>query len=197
MTTVSLESSQVACGRCKTPLPPDLFNRAEALPCPNCGTATKVATFPAFGRKAAGAATLETIVAEGEAGCFFHPAKKAVVACGNCGRFLCGLCDLELGGRHLCPNCLESGKQKGKLAEIDHQRTCYGNIALGLALGSVLFVPVSVITAPIVLYLVIRHWKTPGSLVGGAGRKRRIAAAALAVGELITLSVLIALGVMS
>ena len=184
MTTASLESSQVACGRCKTPLPPDLFNRSKILPCPNCGTATRVVTFPAFGRKSAGTATVENIVAEGEAGCFFHPAKKAVVACGNCGRFICGLCDLELGGRHLCPNCLESGKQKGKLAEIDHQRTSYGNVALGLALGSLLLGPASLLTAPIVLFLVIRHWKTPGSLVGGSGKKRRIAAAIIAVLQL-------------
>jgi hypothetical protein len=179
------ESGLIACGRCKSPLPQDLFNRAEMSACPNCGTDVRVLTFPAFNRRRSETVRAEAVVADGEAGCFFHPAKKAVVACGNCGRFICALCDLELNGLHLCPTCLESGKQKGKLAGIDNQRTNYPSIALTLAVVSTLFWPFSLITAPITLFIVFWYRKAPGSLVGGSGKGRRIAAAALAVLQMI------------
>jgi uncharacterized CHY-type Zn-finger protein len=184
------ESATIACGRCKSPLPQDLFNRTEMSACPNCGTSLRVLTFPALHRRRSDTVQAEAVVAEGEAGCFFHPAKKAVVACGNCGRFICALCDLELKGQHLCPTCLESGKQKGKLAGIDNQRTIYPGIALSLALVSTLFWPVSLITAPITLFIVFWYRKAPGSLVTGAGKGRRIAAATLAVLQLIGWTIL-------
>ena len=36
------------------------------------------------------------------------------LACDNCGRFLCSLCDVDIGAGHQCPACLESGKRKRK-----------------------------------------------------------------------------------
>jgi hypothetical protein len=112
----------------------------------------------------AGAAA-EQVLVEGESSCFFHPAKKAAVACDGCGRFICSVCDIELSGQHLCPQCLESGKRKGKLGQIESSRTLYDSLALALATYPLLIFYFTLITAPMALYVTIRHWRAPGSVI--------------------------------
>jgi hypothetical protein len=102
---------------------------------------------------------------EKEAGCFYHPAKKAAVACAACGRFLCALCDVEFNGQHLCPMCLEKGKTKRKIKNLENHRVCYDKIALFVALISMLFIWPTLISAPIVLFMVIRYWNAPRSII--------------------------------
>jgi hypothetical protein len=90
----------------------------------------------------------DPVLIEGEASCFYHPQKKAAVPCEACGRFLCALCDCELHGKHFCPACLETGKQKGKIQKLESQRTLYDNIALALAVY-----PVALASVRHLLYL--------------------------------------------
>ena len=71
------------------------------------------------------------MLVDGEASCFYHPAKKAVLPCESCGRFLCAVCDVEMNGQHLCPACLASGKKKGRLKQLENRRTLYDSLALG------------------------------------------------------------------
>jgi hypothetical protein len=102
---------------------------------------------------------------DGESSCFFHPQKKAVVPCAGCGRFLCALCDCDFGGEHFCPACLETGKSKGKIKALDNRRACYDGIALRLALWPMLIFYFTLITAPMALFVAIRYWNAPRSLV--------------------------------
>ena len=113
----------------------------------------------------AGLKELTRLVTEGEASCFYHPNKKAVLPCEACGRFLCALCDVELNGQHLCPACLASGQKKGKLSNLDNRRVLYDSLALTLALLPLLVWPFTLITAPAALFIAIRYWRAPGSLV--------------------------------
>ena len=85
--------------------------------------------------------------------------------CEACGRFLCALCDCELHGEHFCPACLEVGRQKGRIKRLENQRTLYDGIALSLAVFPLLIYYFVIVTAPIVLYLAIRHWNSPLSIV--------------------------------
>jgi uncharacterized paraquat-inducible protein A len=162
---VAMPRRLAACTECRTPLPDAALNTGALAPCPSCGTRLQVEVFPAFFRSISTGSAGETIVVEGEAGCFFHPDKKAVVHCAECGRFLCALCDLELNGRHLCPGCLESGQRKGRLIELEKRRTLYDSAALALACLPVLIWPVTLLTAPLTVILVIFGWRKPGSLV--------------------------------
>ncbi len=101
-----------------------------------------------------------------QAGCFYHPQKKAVVLCAYCGRFLCALCDVEWGGEHLCPACLETGKKKGRIISLERRRVLYDAAALKLAVYPVLMFWFTLLTAPIALYIAIRHWNSPTSILG-------------------------------
>ena len=155
----------LACPKCRTTLLDGVFNRPDFAACPQCEVALQIEVFPAFFRKIAPGQSAQAVMVEGESSCFFHPQKKAVTTCGGCGRFLCALCDCEFGGEHFCPACLDAGKSKGKIKALDNTRMRYDTLALGLALVPVLIFYLTLITAPMSLFVAIRYWKSPRSLV--------------------------------
>lgn len=121
----------------------------------------------------------------GQAGCFFHPEKKASVVCEGCGRFLCSLCELEIDDKRLCPNCVYASSAKGKIQTLEVQRTRHDRIALTMALGAALLTLFSVLVAPITIFYAIRHWKSPGGLASGNPRIGLSIAIAIALLELV------------
>ncbi|HEY1662131.1 MAG TPA: hypothetical protein VGI03_06905 [Verrucomicrobiae bacterium] len=155
----------IQCPKCRAWLLQDIFNQPELKPCPACGVPLRVEVFPAMFRKAAAVQMSETILVEGESSCFYHPGKKAVVPCDNCGKFLCALCDCDLRGQHFCPNCLETGKTRGKIKTLDNERTLYDSIALALAVYPLLIFYFTLVTAPMALFVAIRYWKAPKSIL--------------------------------
>lgn len=189
-------ASALRCVRCSRQVPLRTFNAGALVPCPSCRLETLVEVFDAYFSGPAPAALGEALLTEGEASCFNHPTLKAVSACGGCGRFLCSLCQVEWRGRQLCPDCLASGKEKGKLGELENHRYRYDGMALALAALPVLAWPVTwpvtSITAPAALFLGIWSFWAPGSLV----RRTRIAAvvAILLAGLQITLWIAALLG---
>jgi hypothetical protein len=137
-------------------------------PCPNCQVLLHLEVFPALFRRNAPGDDGELLVVEGESSCFYHANKKAVLPCQGCGRFLCALCDCELHGQHFCPACLESGRNKSKIKSLDNHRTMYDTIALALTVLPVVtlaFWFLTIITAPMALFVAIRYWNAPRSLV--------------------------------
>jgi hypothetical protein len=155
----------IQCPKCRTWLLDGVFNRPGLTPCRSCGAELQVEVFPALFRKMAPGQSAQAVLVEGESSCFFHPQKKAVRPCDGCGRFLCALCDCELNGQHFCPACLETGRAKGKIKSLDNQRTRYDSIALAVALLPMLIFYFTIITAPLTLFIAIRYWNAPRSIV--------------------------------
>src|SRR5262245_21637562 len=148
-----------ACPKCRAHPGPDLYNLGEFARCPNCQSPLWVEVFNALFRPMATGVTSEAVMVEGESACFYHDARKAVVVCDGCGRFLCALCDCALNGRHYCPPCLESGAQKQTIEHLEKSRPLHGRQALILAILPLF------ITGLAALFVVLRYWKAPGSLV--------------------------------
>jgi hypothetical protein len=142
-----------------------MFNLPNLAPCPACRVPLHVEVFPALFRPPARGRGGEALMVEGESSCFYHPQKKAIVPCQGCGRFLCALCDCELRGEHFCPACLEVGRQKGRIQRLENQRTLYDGIALSAAVLPLLIFYFTVVTAPIALYIALRYWNAPRSIV--------------------------------
>jgi hypothetical protein len=156
------------CDKCQTILAGPMVNTPAPVACPKCRAPILARVFPAFFRPEPAGHHAETVVSDEEASCFFHPRKKAVASCADCGRFLCALCDLELGGRHICPSCLESGgagKTKQGFGELESQKFLHDQLALmvgGLPLMLLWGVwPLFFFTGPAALYLVVRYWGEP------------------------------------
>jgi hypothetical protein len=158
-------NSPVQCPKCRAWLLEGIFNQPELSPCPACGVPLQVEIFPALFRKINPGTSGEAVMVEGESSCFYHPQKKAVLPCDGCGRFLCALCDCQLNSQHFCPACLEAGRMKGKIKSLENQRTLYDSIALSLAIYPILIFYFTIITAPMALFVAIRYWTSPPSLV--------------------------------
>ena len=92
---------------------------------------------------------------------FYHPEKKAVLTCNYCGRFLCALCDVDFAGQHLCPPCIESGKKKKKIKNLENHRVLYDDVALAVAVLPLMLCYFVVLTAPISLFIAFRYWNAP------------------------------------
>jgi hypothetical protein len=57
------------------------------------------------------------------------------------------------------------GKKKRKMKSLETQRVLYDDIALALAIIPVIFIWPTIITAPMSIFIALRHWKTPLSIV--------------------------------
>lgn len=153
------------CTKCRNPLPAEILNTQYMTACPHCRVTIRADVYPAMFREEQAGAAGEAFVFDDEATCFFHPTKKAAVPCSSCGRFLCSLCDVEFNNEHICPACLETGKKKQKIKNLENRRTMYDRMALTLAVLPILFFWPSIITAPIAIFISIRYWNAPSSVV--------------------------------
>jgi hypothetical protein len=155
----------IQCPACQAWLLEGVFNQPQLSPCPACGMPLQVEVFPALFRRINPGQSGEIIMVDGESSCFYHPQKKAILPCQGCGRFLCALCDCELNGQHFCPACLETGKTKGKIKSLENRRTLYDSIALSLAVYPLLIFYFTLVTAPVALFVAIRYWNAPRSII--------------------------------
>ena len=154
----------VRCTSCGWPVEPDTINRGTLSPCRQCRAMLQVTVFPAMVTQPQQGQQAQRLVMDDEASCFFHQNKRAAVPCDECGRFLCSLCDIQIGSRHVCPSCIQSdgnrAKTKRASVAMETERRTYGSIALLLAL-----LPLWGVTQVISLYYCIWHWRKPPSMI--------------------------------
>ena len=149
----------LTCVKCGLRLETEQLNIGRSSRCLACGAELEVQAFPAATRLPAAepARRGEALTVADDASCFYHPAKKAAVPCDACGRFLCSLCDIEIGARHLCPACVQSGSGRGgtgtsRFRARDRQALLLAILPLAL-------------TALWALYLVVRYYRQPVGLL--------------------------------
>ena len=178
-----MSAGPIPCPSCRLPLPDNFWNATQVQNCPGCDRRVQLAVFPARLRIAPAVRLGETILETGVASCFHHEGKKAVASCDGCGRFLCGLCDLELNGRHFCPTCLDQSRTRGAHLNRETSRAVYDRAALSLALLPMLIWPLTILTAPISVGCGICSFFKPGSLVR-RGHTRAIVAILISLSQL-------------
>ena len=157
-----------SCNSCQTPLDKGGFNTGQFHTCPTCKRDSFVRVFPAAFRKMEPDENAPSKLLENDAGCFFHPSKKAAVACDSCGRFLCALCDIDMDGSHICFSCMESGHNSQKITTHETHRVMHDSLALKLSMlpvVTVIFFWLSLITAPVSLFIALKYWKKEKSIV--------------------------------
>jgi hypothetical protein len=153
----------IQCGNCTTEVPPGYFNVDHLTPCPKCSCDMQVFVFPALFRLAAAVGPSSADATD--ATCFYHPDNRAAAPCASCGRFLCTVCETELGSEILCPKCIHAGVTSRKLVRLENRRILYDNVAFAVATGPFLLIWPTLITAPMAIFLSIRYWNTPSSIV--------------------------------
>ena len=177
-----MSTGKVPCTSCGRTLPADFADPGRFHDCPNCLESLCVFVFPALQRITGGQAALPALESN-DASCFYHPLKQAVVACDNCGRFLCALCDVEIAGSHRCSACLEIGKRKQKLETVENRRVLFDSVALTLSIVPILMWPLTLLTAPATIFVVFKYWRQPLSILPRT-RIRFVIALLSALGQL-------------
>lgn len=159
-----MTSAGIACSACSQPLPPECWTREGGQHCPSCKAPVLVKAFPALTQPKAGSVP-QPVSADTEASCFYHAQNRARAHCDDCGRFLCDLCMLEVPGRTVCPACFGTSIRGRKIQDFETERTMHDSVALALATVPVLLFWPVLITAPLTLFWVIRHWNSPRSIL--------------------------------
>ncbi len=145
-----------------------IFGEEEAVRCARCASTVHVLPFRLLSEPDERPVDFGARAQEGEATCFFHPGKRAERPCDRCGRFLCTLCDLPFGQRHLCPACLEVAGQQARPVELVTRRLSWPHFALTLGIWPLIFFPfwfLYFITGPAAVGAALYGWRQPGSLV--------------------------------
>jgi hypothetical protein len=154
------------CPACRTELGIEPGTEEVMAACPSCAAPIEAYFLPAFFRPVEAGASATPLADAAESSCFYHPQKQAARVCDGCGRMICALCDVDLGSGHLCPACIASGRKKGQLTTLEGRRMRYDSIVMSLGIFSVIFYFAAIILAPAAIYLTIRHWNSPGSVLG-------------------------------
>lgn len=152
----------LACPSCKRTFAALEWIDAANCRCRSCLAEFNFVAFPALTQKTEVAKPQAVTLAE-ESTCFFHGENQAEKVCDDCGRFLCAVCAIPMSGRTICPTCISSTNSTAQIAR--SERTIYGGAALALAVFPILVWPVTLLTAPAAIALVIYGWNKPTSLV--------------------------------
>ena len=180
----------IACPRCGMALQPRFFGSEDFGFCHICGAELSVTGFPLlFATPAPDVTPRER--GEGEAACFHHELRPAVHDCARCGKFLCDLCASAVGNEYLCPSCLVAGIQGGSDTRLQQERTLYDSIALTLGIAPMITVWLGGFGGAAAIYVALRYWKQPTSIVRRWGW-RKYAAIAFGLGEIAIFVLLIA-----
>ena len=180
----------VSCPSCTGDVAP-IATQTGWQSCPYCQKRLQIRLWPAVRRETSAATAVPD-----QATCFFHPDKAFQACCQRCGRFVCALCDLQLGAEHVCPTCFErghgdSGMGAGK-AEWRHRDVLYDSISIAIGWGWIIFWPVIVVALPIAIFLHVKYRKAPRSyLIPRSGWRFWVAYAGFAWLPLLILAMLI------
>jgi len=189
----------VRCTACGYELAPAAFMGGPSSKCPSCRRIITALLLPAV-YKVQGAQPpplFETPPAPGEAVCFYNPNRRATKVCDHCGVFVSDAWAAKWGTETVCLKCLEKLRTKEKDIRFEAKRNLWDNIALACSIGpfvlagallmtlvgypfAILSLLLTFITAPAAIFIALRFWKAPRSLVP-RGRMRLYFALVLSV----------------
>ncbi len=158
-----MNAESVFCSGCSALLPTGLAD-SETSRCRSCGESVWGQDVPrSLGLPRTHLA--QGVLDQSESSCFYHAENRATVPCDGCGRFLCGLCALDVPGSTLCPSCLRTGVTGRRIETLEDGRTMQDSIALALSTLPFALIWPAFISAPLAIFWSIRHWNSPRSII--------------------------------
>ena len=201
----------IRCTSCGYGIADSVFPPAGEADCPTCRRRVRAWVLPML-YKVPGAvppALPEEPPGPGEAACFYSPARRATKVCDHCGVFVSEAWAAKWGQQTVCLKCIEELRSKGRDPRFEAKRTLWDNVALFCAVGpwvlAAMFVAtvilygfaffcilLTLVTAPAALFIALRYWNAPRSLVP-RGRGRLVWALVLGLAQLGAWAVLVLL----
>ncbi len=175
-----MQGKILGCVKCDTPYDLSRYSEDRVISCPNCRREHELHLYPAYFRESLPVAGSEAKLLESEASCFHHPDKRAIVSCETCGRFLCDLCRVEFEETELCLSCFEVLRKTEGVLKLQRRRILWDNIALSLAVLPILIWFITIVTAPVALFITFRHWRERSTSIVPRTRFRYVLASIIA-----------------
>ncbi len=158
----------ITCPHCRQDLSLGVGGSSGELECSRCKSHLSFVIFSGYPRSVPLGRLAEPLTgSENEASCYNHVTRKAISGCENCGRLICSVCDLEVGGKHFCPTCATSQQVVAKCDPLIHRQFCpekavfiLGFLSLYPFCGAILF-------SPPALYIANQNYSKRTSLDGG------------------------------
>lgn len=189
----------VRCPACSYGMPDTAFLRSSVATCPTCHKDVRATLLPALYKSPLSRppSLPEDPPAPGETVCFYNPNRRATKGCDHCGVFISDAWAAQWGSQTVCLKCLEELRTRNSDVRFESKRTLWDNVALLFALGpwvlAGLFIAtiilygfaffcilLTAITAPAAVFVALRYWNAPRSLVP-RGRGRLVTALLLAL----------------
>lgn len=158
----------VACPKCHRDFPDgSLQDQGAASSCPSCKSLVELRVYPRLRKSINSSLKADDLLSgEGDALCRFYPELKADKVCEECGCLLSKKAAVTWANTDYCLPCLHLLRESKGRNEFLARRVIYDNTALGLILY--LF-PLSLFTAPLALYYLIRYRKASRGIVPRGG----------------------------
>jgi len=187
------EEAILQCPDCRSPL--KVGRRVDTLEenCPVCRAEVNLTLFPRLFGEFETIADVEATTVENESSCSFFPGLRAEKVCDECGAFLSHRAAISWGGRDLCLPCLHRLREVERSPDYIARTRLNDRRALALVTW---LAPFSLFTAPIALFLLLRHRGKPEGFVPRSGAIWWIAfalATSLLIGWLVLIVVWISL----
>lgn len=132
--------------------------------CPGCSSEIHAWQAPGRNHRGRKPAQLPTpaLAGEDDARCRFLPDLKAEVVCDSCGALMSEQAAARWGAKVFCLPCVHRLRESGGGGELVAGAKIYDNLALLLV---TLLAPLSLLTAPVAIYLLIRYRRAPRGMV--------------------------------
>lgn len=185
---------QVNCPKCHSVLPDEVLQHSsdsKLVSCRACRAPVYANVYPRLqaGGILAKEAGASGVSEEGDAVCSFYPELKAETVCEECGCLLSEKAAVVWSGNSFCMPCIHLLRERKEEDDFLSKRTLYDNSALGLV---VFLVPLSLFTAPMALYYLIRYRNSSRGIVP-RGKIRWALALILSVGVMLAWMILLVL----
>lgn len=163
--------------------PDQAFRNETPANCKACGKRLKAFLLPSLYQNLLAPPPLPAEPPQpGEAVCFYDSNRRATKSCSHCGVFISDNWAALWGSETVCLKCLGDLRKKGEDKRFQASRTLWDNITLTLSLGpwfiavlllltivgymfSAMALMLTLFTAPIAIFVGLRHWNAPRSLV--------------------------------
>ncbi len=184
-------------------MPEQLFRQNGSASCSLCKKVVHALILPSFYKSPflAPPSLPSDPPAQGEASCFYNPTRRATKCCDHCGVYISDAWAAQWGSQTVCLKCLEELRSKNGNTQFEAKRILWDNVALIFSVGpwliaialfmtlilymfSPLVIMLTTLTAPTAIFIALRYWNAPRSLVP-RGRGRLVWATVFAVLQLI------------
>ncbi|MEX2580319.1 MAG: hypothetical protein WD342_14770 [Verrucomicrobiales bacterium] len=166
--TTQAGEAVLQCPKCRSGLNVNRATDRIEEKCPVCRGELSLTVFPRLFAAPSNEAAPATSTSGSEASCAFYPELKAEKICDRCGCFLSGKAAVRWDGRDFCVPCLHWLREEEKAVDFVARVDFHENRALALVTW---LAPLSLFTAPVALYLLVRYRKeSPGFVPRGRGR---------------------------